>query len=1077
MKLWKGWRKPKKPKKEKISKTEVRETNHAQKPHSVIGSRPDLFRRLSSFPLCFRLSNIIPLCVLGLRVVERFRLSDCMGDLQVCLPPQPTGPPSEECPSPPSQSPSSSLLQHSNNPHPLSIGADSWRWAEQATQEIIRRIQPTEVSENRRKAVVDYVQCLFRAYLGTEVASLAILFLSLSPLLHYLNYLTTNRKGFVTKWDFFPFVIRWKEEELSSKEDVFPFGSVPLKTYLPDGDIDLTALSYQNVEENLATDVRTILEGEEKNKVAEFEVKDVQYINAEVKLVKCLVQNIVVDISFNQLGGLCALCFLEQVLYRFLDYFSKFDWDKYCVSLNGPVAVSSLPEIVDLWKALETIFAACVMLALLCEFWTIYQTGSSFAHPLPESQCFFNDFTVEAPQNDGGELLLSKEFLRNCVEMFSVPSRGLENNTRSFPRKHLNIVDPLKENNNLGRSVSKGNFYRIRSAFTFGARKLGRILTFPVEGIVDDLKEFFPNTMERHGSGQRPDVQDPVPNCQESTLFGANGSSNKCPEDMLVGSLNCDSRGESIIDHHVILHEEIDKIRISSSEKKPGMIGGPVGREFRHQHTSEKELQRCNTVQHASVSSECNPLTEADVVSGSRLAGDAKELATIQVLGSKVTDEMHKSSSPNNETGSPLMGRAYHAPHLYFAHSVLENGKIENGSQDRTKLTNFGIPDNKTPYGSRAPDEDLGSVSQLESDESKFMRNNTFPFRSYHKTPGAVASVHFHASGVNTYPVEDPQQRIQRSTSNDYENFVEPSGRVMDLADPSGNSEVSNGLADLTGEYESNLRSLLYGQWFYEYISCGPVLAGPPTSPTQFRTRPSLDAVRQSAHMRRNLFLPMNTDGVVSGPPFSSTSGYFPVNTALISGAYGVEEMPKPRGTGTYFPNMNYRSYKERQSNGRGRLIPGANWQSIRPRTHNRAVTPSDLPNLPEKAIQEAQSQAHPSQHLPFCGNGRGKLGPLDFAPAARQVARGYSHAVANDFTLPPPERLEFGTFGPVQLGAMEQSRQLESSAIPHSQGSGSALSTSPMARSASAVNQERVTQAYHLKDDGDFPPLSVKMQ
>lgn len=35
----------------------------------------------------------------------------------------------------------------------------------------------------------------------------------------------------------------------------------------------------------------------------------------QVKLVKCLVQNIVVDISFNQLGGLCTLCFLERVVF------------------------------------------------------------------------------------------------------------------------------------------------------------------------------------------------------------------------------------------------------------------------------------------------------------------------------------------------------------------------------------------------------------------------------------------------------------------------------------------------------------------------------------------------------------------------------------------------------------------------------------------------------------------------------------------------------------------------------------------------------------------------------------------
>ena len=40
-----------------------------------------------------------------------------------------------------------------------------------------------------------------------------------------------------------------------------------------------------------------------------------------------------------------SFCFL-QVLYKFLEYFSKFDWDKYCISLSGPVCRSSLPEIV-----------------------------------------------------------------------------------------------------------------------------------------------------------------------------------------------------------------------------------------------------------------------------------------------------------------------------------------------------------------------------------------------------------------------------------------------------------------------------------------------------------------------------------------------------------------------------------------------------------------------------------------------------------------------------------------------------------------------------------------------------------
>lgn len=51
--------------------------------------------------------------------------------------------------------------------------------------------------------------------------------------------------------------------------------------------------------------------------------------------------------------------------------------------------------------------------------------------------------------------MLSEEFLSNCVEIFSVPSKGPETNLRAFCLKDLNIIDPLKESNNLGRSVSK----------------------------------------------------------------------------------------------------------------------------------------------------------------------------------------------------------------------------------------------------------------------------------------------------------------------------------------------------------------------------------------------------------------------------------------------------------------------------------------------------------------------------------------------------------------------------------------------------------------------------------------------
>ncbi|XP_019429149.1 PREDICTED: uncharacterized protein LOC109336780 isoform X2 [Lupinus angustifolius] len=350
------------------------------------------------------------------------------------------------------------------------VDSERWMKAEERTAELISCIQPNPLSEERRTAIADYVQRLIMKCFPCQV---------------------------------------------------FTFGSVPLKTYLPDGDIDLTAFSKnQNLKDTWAHQVRDMLESEEKNENAEFRVKEVQYIQAEVKLIKCLVDNIVVDISFNQLGGLCTLCFLEEVgnlisqdhlfkrsiilikawcyyesrllgahhglistyaletlvlyifhvfnnsfagplevLYRFLEFFSKFDWDNFCISLWGPVPISSLPDV-----------------------------------------------TAEPPRKDGGDLLLNKLFLEACSSVYAVFPGGQENPGQPFVSKHFNVIDPLRVNNNLGRSVSKGNFYRIRSAFALGTKRLARLLDCPEEELVFEVNQFFMNTWKRHVSGQQSDA-------------------------------------------------------------------------------------------------------------------------------------------------------------------------------------------------------------------------------------------------------------------------------------------------------------------------------------------------------------------------------------------------------------------------------------------------------------------------------------------------------------------------------------------------------------------------------------------
>ena len=63
------------------------------------------------------------------------------------------------------------------------------------------------------------------------------------------------------------------------------FGSVPLKTYLPDGDIDMAVFQSHglSVRDSWTTKMGAVLEAEARSQSTRFRVKDVQVIHAEVR--------------------------------------------------------------------------------------------------------------------------------------------------------------------------------------------------------------------------------------------------------------------------------------------------------------------------------------------------------------------------------------------------------------------------------------------------------------------------------------------------------------------------------------------------------------------------------------------------------------------------------------------------------------------------------------------------------------------------------------------------------------------------------------------------------------------------
>ncbi|XP_022721907.1 uncharacterized protein LOC111279218 isoform X2 [Durio zibethinus] len=840
--------------------------------------------------------------------------------------PEPNGVPSEE----------RSFTSSSSSSNQAGISVEYWKKAEEATQGIIAQVQPTVVSEERRKAVIDYVQRLIRHYLGYEV---------------------------------------------------FPFGSVPLKTYLPDGDIDLTAFGGLNLEEALANNVCSVLEREDHNRAAEFVVKDVQLIRAEVDhligkdhlfkrsiiLIKawCYYESRILGahhglISTYALETLVLYIFhlfhssLDgplAVLYKFLDYFSKFDWENYCISLNGPIHISSLPDIV-----------------------------------------------VERPENGGGDLLLNNDFLSECVKMFSVSSRGFETNSRTFPQKHLNIVDPLRESNNLGRSVSKGNFYRIRSAFTYGARKLGQIISQAEECIADELHKFFSNTLDRHGSVQRPDVQDPDPLSRFSG-FGATSSvsgTESCVEDQTFyeseSSNSITMTWNYRSDNEGLLHKVNN--------------GNVSGKETNFSRTLNEPQGSANTIS----------------VSEIRLCGDAKDLATSRVQGHVISNDAHKSCPPNAESSVSSSDNVQHEPHPYFCSSSLDNGDIRNGNAECKHSKNPGFTEKNVTSGILpATIEDMGSNVHGDHSENHLVGQGV-------KSP--VGSKHHSLISNSAWSSDDLYPG--------YSSFPASSSAA-------GSQEALSSLSDLCGDYDTHLRNLNYGWWCYDYAfsASGPSISSPLVP--QFQSQ-------NSWQFRRNAISLMNANGIVP------RQAYYPIKPPMLHVVgFGREEMPRPRGTGTYFPNPNMNHYRDRSLAARGRIPASAR----SPRNNGRAITSPDMKS-PERSSCELPKVQSLNQ-------GGGKSGSSDLHHSFSEKAlypnvNGSMHQQDRD--------VEFGSIRPLPLGpASTESSKQHNPGSPRAQNLTASHPQLGMQRPKSAVVMDRdriLVQSFHLKDEEDFPPLSI---
>lgn len=190
----------------------------------------------------------------------------------------------------------------------------------------------------------------------------------------------------------------------------------------------------------------------------------------------------------------------------------------------------------------------------------------------------------------------------------------------------------------------------------------------------------------------------------------------------------------------------------------------------------------------------------------------------------------------------------------------------------------------------------------------------------------------------------------------------------------------------------------------------------------------------------------MTANGAIPRPDFYHT------NSLLIPGAsFGVEEMPKPRGTGTYIPNVNRPPY----------------WKPYTARGRNQG--PLSSPRSNGRVGPHIDSNGEQAQ---FLDQGYGKSGSSMFYESVSPHRKVQNDV--NGFHLQPEGFVEFGSVGQVPLVVPLQESSRLVTPVSFS------CQIAPTQRIQKSepepgTNQDRVMEksSYRLKDEDDFPPLS----
>ncbi|KDO29813.1 hypothetical protein SPRG_19699 [Saprolegnia parasitica CBS 223.65] len=342
-------------------------------------------------------------------------------------------------------------------------------------------------------------------------------------------------------------------EPVVSVATFYPSGSYPLKTYLPDSDIDVClVLSDDTASATWHADVtQALLAAATSDQKVECTVRNVTFVNAEVRVVKCTIDNVSIDVTANRFGALGAVSLLHEMDLRvgqhhlfkrsliLIKTWCMYDSSRFIASSSSSSSTGRSNILGAVAGALSTFALNTMVLCLFNLF------GKRICHPLQALIEFFHfyadfDWTYHAVSMLGPVPIASlnagwRPSVRSsdvvmdevAVDAFKARIETVHGGIRPslpFQVRACNVVDPLNECNNVARSVTADKLAEMKHALQHGRQTLVQIFydawhlassakkdDVHAEDIVAaldprTLDSFFLNGWTTYGSGYRPDL-------------------------------------------------------------------------------------------------------------------------------------------------------------------------------------------------------------------------------------------------------------------------------------------------------------------------------------------------------------------------------------------------------------------------------------------------------------------------------------------------------------------------------------------------------------------------------------------